>query len=458
MDGFLGDLHQIFSVAFQHHQAGRLGEAERLYRAVLAQVPRHADCLHLLGVIANECGKPEAAARYIAAAIAVAPAIAEYHSNLGETYRTLNRLDDAVASYQAALALKPTLAEAHNNLGIAYQDLNRIDAAIACYGAAIACKAPEDYIEAEWNRALALLLAGDYAEGFKAYDWRWRVPKLPKLPVGLPQQVWRGEAWTGGPLLLHAEQGFGDTIQFARFIPEIAGRGPVLLAVERELVSLIRTLPDCPPVLVKGDPLPPIAAHCPLMSLPQALGVTLATLPAPRQYLSADPAQTARFKMVLGRKPGFHVALTWRGRPDHANDRRRSLPAGLLAGLGGLDGVSFWGVQKGVSDVEMAPLVRSLDLDLVSGLDDFSITAGLLAGMDLVITVDTVIAHLAGALGKPVWLMLPYAGDWRWLTERSDSPWYPSMRIFRQSLPGDWGGVVAEIRVALASEAARARF
>jgi Tfp pilus assembly protein PilF len=437
-------ISDLFTRGFDAHNAGRFQEAEALYIQVLKLAPMHGDAHNLLGCIAGAKGELERAVRHLKRAIEINATIPEYHCNLGETYRGLGRSHDAVACFQHALRMKPEMMESHNNLGIALQDLCRIDEALVHYRRAVELK--PDYVEARWNQALCLLLAGRYREGFQEYEWRWKAKSLPAIRELYRDPSWRGEPLRQGLLMLHTEQGMGDSLQFARFVPMAAKFGRVMVEVEAPLAPLFRRLPGIEQVIIKGEPIPRFSRHCPLMSLPRALDIGLDNLPAEVPYLSAPPEAIERWSGRLGSRPGLRVGLTWRGRPEHRNDRHRSMK-----------GVSFFGIQKEAPGAEWAPLRQALSIEMLDGLDDYGITAGALMALDLVITVDTSVAHLAGALGRPVWLLLPYSPDWRWLLDRSDSPWYPTMRIFRQRTGGDWTSLVATVREALRAAVAEGR-
>ena len=446
-------LPALFNQGFEAHTAGRLQEAEAIYQRVLQQAPLHADAHNLLGCIFGQTGKLESAARHLRRSIEIDGSIAEFHCNLGETYRALGRSHDAVACFQHALRMKPDMTESHNNLGIAFQDLCRIDEALHHYRRAVELK--PDYVEARWNQALCLLLAGRYREGFKEYDWRWQAKSLPPIRELYRDPSWNGEPLKpGGLLMLHSEQGMGDSLQFARFIPLAAKFGRVMVEVEKPLVPLFRTIPGIEQIIVKGGPIPRFTRHCPFMSLPRAMGIELENLPNATPYLQAPPDQVERWRAYFSSRPGLRVGLTWRGRPEHRNDRHRSMKAEHMAGLGRIEGVSFFGIQKDATADEVKTMRQGGPIEMLSGLDDYGVTAGAVMALDLVITVDTSVAHLAAALGKPVWLLIPYSPDWRWLLDRTDSPWYPTMRIFRQRTGGDWASVVAAVRDRLQAVAA----
>jgi Tfp pilus assembly protein PilF len=446
-------VQQSFTVALQHHKVGNLGESERLFQQVLAIDPRHRDSLHMLGLIAFQTGRAARAAELVRRAIALDPREASAHSNLGNILLQDGKVDDAVACYRRAIELRPDFTSALNNLGNALKAQSQFAAAIASYDKALAL-VPHD-AEVRYNRALALLASGDFAAGWEAHEGRFNTPQLRAARRDFVQPQWRGEAGQGRTLLIHAEQGFGDTLQFCRYAPLAAARGwRVVLEAPQPLVRLLETLQGVSHVLARGRALPAFDAHCPMMSLPLALGSTLETTPGATPYLHADAAATAVWHARLG-SAGLRVGLVWAGNPRKghvllaAADRRRSIAPARLAPLFAAPGMQFVSLQKdGPALPEGAPV-----LDYMGEMNDFADTAALVANLDLVISVDTSVAHLAGALGKKVWLLDRYDGCWRWLAGRRDSPWYPGLRLYRHEAPGDWGHVVGEIAGELKKEA-----
>lgn len=476
--------------ALAQHQAGRLREAEAGYRAVLAAEPRNADALHLLGVALHQLGRNDEAAGFIGEAIGIDASRPEFHNNLGEVQRALGRFADAERSYRAALELDPDLIPAHGNLGhallaqkrledaaasyalaaardernaavlvnLAYAlvglgrlpeaelrarqalalvpdeaephlllamslaGLERFDEAAASYRQALALK--PDYVEAHVNFGQLCLVLGDYAAGWKHYAWRRK----------------RGAAeWTGAEdlrgksILLQYEQGLGDTIHFCRYAPLVAARGAkVTLQVPAALVPLLQGLGE---IIPEGAPAPRTDFRCPLLALPAAFGTTLESIPADIPYLHADPGD---WRARLGGDGSRLVGLCWRGSPHYAGDRHRSMPFSAIEPLLSVPGVRFVSLQKEQRAEERAPNL------LHPGLD-FAGTAQLVAALDLVISVDTVWAHWAGAAGKPVWLLLSRIPHWCWMMEREDSPWYPTARLFRQQRQGDWAPVIERV-------------
>ncbi|HEX4651261.1 MAG TPA: tetratricopeptide repeat-containing glycosyltransferase family protein [Granulicella sp.] len=469
---------RLLTEALSHHQAGRLPDAERLYRQILALDPRHPDGLHLLGVLAHQTGHHEAAVDTIRQAIAnnsrqpsfyshlglalqalgrmdeaatsyrqaltLNPNFAEAHNNLGNTQKALGDLEPAILSYERALVLHPGYVDAHSNLGLSLQLLGRFDEAAAQYERAIA-RNPE-YAHARWNQALLQLLFGDFASGLRNYEWRWQSANKPR---NLNRPQWHGEPLNGARILLDVEQGLGDTLQFLRYLPMVqAAGGSVVLGVPANLRRLVAELPGLAYLGGSGDPLPPFDWHCPLMSLPLAFGTTLETIPAQTPYLTV-PADAQRKAAALPwPTDGLRVGIAWAGSPTHLGDRFRSIPLPLLEPLLHVEGANFFSLQLGPEAAQLAASQTPIT-DLAPAITDLADTAALMQQLDLVIAVDTAVVHLAGALNRPVWVMLPFSPDWRWLLDREDSPWYPSMRLFRQPRFGDWPAVVDAVRAAL---------
>jgi len=410
----LAEAHFLRGTALK--QLGKLAEAAAALGRAAALAPRHAQALLNLGNAELALGNPTAAEQHCRAALAADPRLAEAHASLGCLLTNTGRLPEAMAACREALALKPDFAEAH------------------------------------WNLGIAQLLGGDLPAGFAEYDWRKRHPAHAAEFRRLPQPEWQGEPLEDRTLLVLAEQGLGDAVMFARFLAPLAARGArVVLACDKRLLPLLAAAPGVARAVPRDRPLPECDLWVDQMSLPHRLGTTLETIPAAEGYLRPDPARVAAWEARLPkRRAGARrIGLAWAGNPLHSNDANRSCPAAELRALTRMAGDDFVSLQVGPAAAE----ARSIGLaDHSAGLTDFAETAALLAGLDVVVTVDTSVAHVAGALGKPVWLMLPQAPDWRWLLGRGDSPWYASARLFRQPAPGDWAAVVAAIATALATE------
>ena len=370
---------------------------------------------------------------------------AELHHGMGAGLAALGRLEDAIACHRRALALRPDFPEAHNSLGTALRDAGRPEEALACFRRAVALR--PDYPLAHVNLAMALLARGEFAAGWQEYEWRWRLHATDR-PRSFPAPQWRGEPAQGRRLLLHSEQGLGDTLQFCRYAPLAAARGfRVRLQVQHSLVRLLRSLPGVEQVVGTNDPAPEHDLHCPLLSLPLAFGTTPGTIPSAPAYLQADPAQQAQWQARLAGVEGLRVGLAWAGNPRLAADRRRSIPPEHLAALAGVPGLRLFSVQKGGPAMPASlPLI-----DCMAEMADFADTAALVGNLDLVVSVDTAVAHLAAALGKPVRLLDRFDCCWRWPAGQGGSAWYPTLRVFRQPRPGDWAAVIAQLAQDLAT-------
>ncbi len=419
--------------------SGSAREVLQVVDRVLAVEPDHPEAAFLRGTALNALAEPAKAIVAFEASLAGDPNNAAAWLNLGNACAELDRLEEAERHCREATRLAPGLAEAHCSLGFALTSLGRLDEAISACEAAIALR--PDFAQAHWNQAVAALLAGDFALGFEKYEWRKRHDRFRRDFVDLPGPQWDGGDPAGRTILVHAEQGLGDTIQFARYLPLIADRGgrPVL-ACERSLIPLLAGLPGVT-FVAKDASLPPYDCWIDQMSLPRVFGTRLDTIPSPDGYLEADPGRNAAWRATL--PEGRTIGLAWAGNSAHSNDRRRSVAVAALDPILAVPGCNFVNLQVGARACE-------LDLpDLSPRLIDYAETAALIAALDLVISVDTSVAHVAGALGKPAWVMLPNAPDWRWLLGRADSPWYQSLRLFRQPSPGCWDSVIQAVASAL---------
>jgi len=421
---------------------GRAEEAVPCYRRAIALRPGNPVTHNNLGIALKQAGQLQEAATAYRQAIALKPDYVEAHNNLGNALKELGQLEEAAQCFQRALAIRPELADAHSNLGIVLLAQGRADEAAQAYERAIALN--PDFAEARNNLALIQLLKGDFEHGWEGYEWRWKLKVAVAPRRDFPQPEWRGEQQAGERVLVHAEQGFGDAIQFCRYIPLMAQRGAkVILEVQPELKRLLASLAGVDELATMGEVLPSFDCHIPLLSLPRVFGTRLETVPADIPYLQAPPVLVEAWREKLSGMAGLRVGLAWAGSPQHMNDRNRSLALSTLAPLAAVGGATYVVLQKGPAVAQAATPPAGMKLiDLGAELGDFADTAAVVANLDLVIAVDTAVAHLAGALGKTVWLLLPFAGEWRWLQERSDSPWYPSMRLFRQPRPGAWGEVL----------------
>lgn len=432
----------------------RWEEAIAAYRQALARQPNAAAAWNNLGIALTERGDLVAAVEALQRAILFEPANPVLQTNLAAALRKLGDLDGALRACQRALELKPDHVEAYNGLGLVLADQSQLAESEAAFRQALAL-AP-DYADAHLGLALTLLLQGRLPEGWAQYEWRWRCPPLAQLPRRFAEPLWDGGDLAGRTLLLHAEQGFGDTLQFVRFLAQAPGwGGPVVLECQPPLHRLLQMSFPAVPLVARGEPLPPFDVQAPLLRVPYLLGTSLDTLPAAIPYLRVETGLATAWAERLAGVPGWRVGLVWSGNPDHREDRHRTLPPDYLApvlaaGAGASPPVRFFSLQKGERAGRLADLqAHAPVVDLGSDLTDFAETAAALLSLDLVITVDTAVAHLAGALGRPVWTLLAYAADWRWLRGRDDSPWYPTMRLFRQTSPGDWSPVIARVAASL---------
>ncbi len=425
-------------------QQGRLQEAVESFDRAIGCDPGHAQAHFNRAVAQHQFKQYRAALESYDQAIALRPDDAVAYYNRGDVLLCLDENRAALDSYDRAIALKPDYAEAYSNRGAVLQDLRRLDEALASFDRAIALK--PDHAVAYWNKALFRILTGDFAEGWRLYEWRWKDCQKDQVR-DFAQPLWLGERpLAGKTLLIHAEQGLGDVIQFCRYAPMAAELGAhVVLEVQAPLVSLLATLQGNCTVVEKGRPLPPFDLHCPVMSLPLAFKTTLASLPAVVPYLHADADKQQAWRRRLGDATQPRIGLVWSGSTTHKNDRNRSIPLQRLEPLLRLP-LEFHALQSEIRPDDAAALAGFGQIHLHRDeLGDFSETAALVQQMDLVITVDTAVAHLAGAMDKPVWILLPFAPDYRWMLDRSDSPWYPSATLFRQPAPGDWPSVIAEV-------------
>jgi Flp pilus assembly protein TadD len=465
-------------IALDHHKSGRLAEAEDIYRAILKDNPDDANALNLLGSLAGELGRYDEAITLLKKAAAIGPTHAQFHGNLGALYQKLYRYDKAIASLRTAVALRPDYAVAHQNLGNAYlavsdlknaemdlrkavalaptwdaaqndlgcvyRQLGKLDQAAAQFKAAH--QVNPNYPDANWNLALIDLLLGNFDAGWKGYEWRTKCPGIT-IRRDIAQPRWTGGDIRGKTILLHAEQGFGDTFQFIRYAPMVAERGAtVIVESQPDLVNVLQSVRGISQIIPFGQPTPAFDAHSPLMSLPLAFGTTLQSIPATTPYIDASPERIADWSRRLGPHAKKRLGLAWFGRPTHPDDRRRSIPLQQFAPFQEIESAQFVSLQINPP----GSLLPGLDLkDFSADLHDFQDTAALIANLDLVISVDTAVAHLAAAMNKPVWLLLPFIPDWRWLLNRGDSPWYPSMKLFRQPSLGDWTSVIANVADAL---------
>ena len=441
----------------------RFADALDAYERTLQLDPDHADAYCNRGNALRELGRFTDALDSYERALQIEPDSADAHSNRGNALRALDRYDEALQSYERALQLEPDFAEAYSNLGLWHHERYAPQAAIAHFNRAIDIR--PDLAAAYMNRAYTTLLTGDFANGWSDYEWRWKARPHAADPRFPDRTLWLGsESLSGRIIVLHSEQGLGDTLHFCRYVKRVAALGAtVILEAPSQLAALLANLEGLSQLVVRGDPVPEFDYHCPLMSLPLAFRTSLATIPAQVPYLFSDSVKAHLWKEKLGPWTKPRVGLVWSGgfRPDQPEvwpvNSRRNLPLAKLAPLRNAD-ISFYSLQKGepaeseLNALQAAGWPGPDLIDFSQSLQDFADTAALIENLDLVISVDTAVAHLAGALAKPVWIMNRFDNCWRWLMDRTDSPWYPTARLYRQQRPGDWDEVIERVRIDLFRE------
>lgn len=430
--------------------ADRPADAEVSLRAAIALRPKHAGAHNNLGNALRGQGRHTEAIEQYESALALRPDFHGTVNNIGSALLALHRPEEAVPYFEKTLSLRPDYAEASNNLGGALLALDRPTEALEWFRRAIAQDSGQ--VQARFGEAMALLALGNFHEGWIAYESRWLDPKFREDEREFSDPPWLGqESIAGRTILLHAEQGLGDTIQFVRYAPLLRRQGArVVLEVQTPLVPLMGDLADV--VIAQGEALPAYDLHCPLLSLPLAFGTELATIPAKIPYLRANPAKRAIWAERLGTRSRLRAGIAWSGAADHPEDAIRSIPAALFLPPLAATGVELHVIQKDIREADAAAVAAVPGLRMHADLlDDFAGTAALISELDLVISADTSVAHLAGALGHPLWILAQFAADFRWMRHRTDSPWYPTARLFRQTNRGAWPPVIAEVAAALAA-------
>jgi tetratricopeptide (TPR) repeat protein len=437
-------------------EAGRLEEALVAFAEVVRLDPKLPAAHVRTAAVLLALKRPQAALAACGRALTLDSGDVGVWSNRGAALLALNRPHQALAALDQAVRLDPAFAPGHANRGAALRELNRLDEAMESFGRALAL-APHS-LEARCNLGVCQLLAGDFGPGFEGHEQRWRIEPGLTDRRDFSAPLWLGdEDVAGKTVLLHAEQGFGDTLNFCRYATLLAARGArVVLEAPPALTPLLAGLEGVAQLVARGESLPAFDYHCPLMSLPLAFGTRLDTIPASAAYLAAPAERTAAWAARIGPAAAVRVGVVWSGKPTHHNDHNRSIP--LRRFLRALpEGIEVFSLHDRVRDADAAVLADHPHIWRFDGqIGDFADTAALAAAMDLVISVDTSAAHLAAALGRPTWVLLPFAPDWRWLLEREDSPWYPTVRLFRQPTLGDWDTVLDRVRVALERLAAGA--
>lgn len=439
------------------HEMGRFAEAIESYGRVIALRPGFAEACTNRGVAHQDAGNLDAALADFDRAIALKPGFADAYLNRGAVLRELGRCEEAIAGFDKAIALKSDFADAYSNRGIALQELKRLDQAAASHDKAMALDPASS--EIRWNRSLFLLLTGRFEEGWRLYEAR-KTKKAPKGNRSCDRPAWLGETGLDGKtILVHSEQGLGDTIQFCRYVKCLAGRGAkVLFEPHPALGRLCASLGA--EIVRQGATPPEFDCHAALLSLPLAFGTDIGTVPHETPYLSAEAGRVASWRARLGGY-GCKVGICWQGNRINKVDRGRSFPVTLFEQLSRMDGVRLISLQKGDGEEQLQRLPEGMAVETLGGLDAgsdaFLDTAAVMESLDLIVTSDTAVAHLAGALARPVWVALKQVPDWRWMLDRADSPWYPTMRLFRQKHDGDWAGVFEDIRRALLERLEQAR-
>jgi Tfp pilus assembly protein PilF len=439
------DGEALFLCGMALRKLERFQEAEPLLRQAAELMPESPEVQNGLGTVQSALGDYAQAESCFSRAIKLNPEYADAFYNKGNACQRMQAFEKARSCYQQALRLNPRDHEAWTNLGKVHHELNQLQEALAAHDQAL--KLSPDFPLGHWNRAIALLTAGRLEEGFRDYEWRWRMGGAIFVPRNYPQPRWNGEPISNRTLFIHAEQGFGDAIQFVRFVREARQRAAhVILECPPVLKRLFEHSACADTLISLGHPPPPFDTYAPLMSLPGLFQTTLETIPRLTPYLKPPLDNSA----VADSASYLKVGLTWAGNATHDHDALRSIPFEGLAPILQTPGIVFYSLQLPLAERDKASLRAVPNLvDASRQLKDFAHTAAVIARMDLVITVDTAVAHLAGALNKPTWTLLQHAPDWRWFLARSDTPWYPTMRLFRQSIRGDWNGPIQQIRAAL---------
>ena len=429
------------------YRSGRYSEALDHFNLSIETEPSQADALHLRALVYMNLGRLEQAEADNRASLQLNPADADTHNNLGTVLQKLGRYQDSIEGYDRAIALRPNFLLALKGKASSLVELRRLEEASACFARFLALD-PEN-ADARWNLALLQMLVGDFRAGWLGREARWQTGMM-RDPI-LPQPLWLGDrSIEGATILLYGDEGIGDTLQFARYIPMVADLGArTIVAVADPICSLLSRLDGVAQCIPKTSALPAFDTHCPISSLPLAFKTTLETIPSAVPYLPApDQDRVTQWEQRLGAHTRFRVGLVWSGNPSHANDHNRSMPLRDLIKILDVD-ATFVSLQKELRDGDREILAGVDIVDMTENLGDFEQTSALASCLDLIISVDTSVAHLAGGLGCQVWILLPFTPDYRWMFDREDSPWYPTARLFRQTESRDWASVVDRVRVEL---------
>lgn len=444
---------EVLRVANEYERDGRLDDAKRLLDHILVAAPNQGDALHLAGIVAFRQGDVAKSLELMESSLSHGIDTPLYLRNICEVYRAMARLDEALDAARRATALAPADPLCLHNQAIIHYHRLELDACLDCAGRAL--RIDPSLPGAHFVRAEALLLRGDWAEGWEEYEWRFRIASAAPLMPPTTKPQWDGKALSHSTLLLIADQGFGDVIQFARYIRWAEERCPdIAIACSAEVQPLLRQIAPAARPFTRWEDAPEYAAFCALSGLPRLAGTRTDTIPAPIPYLRADPARATRWAERLdGLVPrGFgRIGVIWAGRPTHNNDRNRSAQLGDFSPLANVAGIALLALQKGPKTGQAGTYYgRAPLINIGAEIDDYDDTMAILDNLDLLVTVDTSVAHLAGAMGRPVWIMVPRAPDWRWLLDRPDTPWYPSVRLFRQQTVRRWDDVARSIADELA--------
>jgi tetratricopeptide (TPR) repeat protein len=426
-------------------EQGRLDEALECYRKTIQINPDLPDAYFNLGNIFQDKGQYDDAQASYRQSLKLRPNHVESYRNIGTALQKMGKFDEAIDYYQKAAQLTPDFSGTYYNLGVALQEKREFDKAMTYFQKTI--ELDPDFSDAHFSIAIIQLLRGNFREGWKGYEWRWKLKKA--YARNFPQPLWDGADPSGRTVLLHAEQGFGDTIQFIRYVPLVAERGAkVVVECRKELVTLLRSVEGVRQIRSYGEQLPEFDIHCPLLSLPMIFDTLLESIPANIPYISAASDLEKKWRSRLRHDNSkLKAGLVWAGRATTKKESFRSTALDLFSPLSDIGDMTFYSLQKGHASAEAENPPKGMKLiNYADEIHDFSDTAAFINCLDLVISVDTAVAHLAGALGKEVWTLLPFVPDWRWLLNREDSPWYPTMKLFRQQSSGDWGPVIIRLR------------
>ncbi len=434
-------------------EQGKLEDAITCHKRAIELNPDCAEAHNNLGTALMKQGNHENAITSYKRALLLKPEYAEAHNNLGTALMAQNRFDAAIISHKKAIELKPDYAEAYNNLGTVHDGTGKPEEAIGNYMQAIELK--PDYAQAHLNLSFALLLTKNLKQGLQEYEWRLRLKR--RTPETNQKPIWDGSSLNGKSILVYTEQGVGDSIQFVRYLTMIKAQGGnVIFECHNSLLRLLKNCAGIDSIIERSSDIVPgvqFDFHIPLLSLPGLFGTDLDSIPQNLSYIKPDPVLVSQWRSKLDHDNNFKIGIVWAGNPEHINDHNRSCSLNDFAVLTSIQGLTFYSLQKGLTSAEADNHPKGIKIvNLDNELNDFADTAAAIDNLDLVITVDTAVAHLAGAIGKPVWTLLPFVPDWRWMLDRDDSPWYPSMRLFRQTQLNDWAGVFDQVKTALIQE------